>query len=118
MPNPEIVNASSHGIANTSSHSEPNAILPRVETRSVPANKRANPPLRKRRGFDGIRVFRTAARHCPAPKPPITKFKVTIQDVIGGTTTYRTNDGSDAVEMTVYFDQTSGTFKVIMYTYK
>src|SRR5258708_20005561 len=39
--------------------------------RSVPANKRANPPPRKRRGFDGIRVFRIAARHSPAPKPPI-----------------------------------------------
>ena len=41
-----------------------------------------------------------------------------IDDLRGGTSTYKTNDGSDAVEFTVYFDQSTGTFKFIMYTYK
>ena len=49
---------------------------------------------------------------------PATPFSITITDLRGGTSTSLANDGTDvAVEMTVYFDASTGTFKVIRYSY-
>ena len=49
---------------------------------------------------------------------PTSAARITITDLRGGTSTSMANDGSDAVETTVFFDQTTGTFKVIRYTYR
>jgi PKD repeat protein len=48
---------------------------------------------------------------------PTSPFKIQITDVSGGTTTYKSNDGSAAVTITWYFDVASGTYKMFMYTY-
>src|SRR5580704_3053688 len=77
VPKPEIVMASSHGIANTSNHSEPNAILPSVESFSVPAKRRANPPLTELSDFDGRRKPRPTTRPCPAANPGIASGTIT-----------------------------------------
>ena len=55
-----------------------------------------------------------AARSGTAPSSP---FRVEIQDLRGSTYTSIANDGQRALEYTVFFDQTTGTFKFIMYRY-
>jgi uncharacterized repeat protein (TIGR01451 family) len=48
---------------------------------------------------------------------PTGFFRVTITDLRGGTTTSKANDGMGALEYTVYFDATTGTYKFIIYRY-
>ena len=48
---------------------------------------------------------------------PTSSFRVTIQDLRGGTMTTQANDGLAALEVTYFFDQATGTYKVIMFRY-
>ena len=48
---------------------------------------------------------------------PTGPFRVTIQDLRGGAMTTMANDGNGALEMTVYFDHSTGTYKVIQFHY-
>ena len=48
---------------------------------------------------------------------PTGPFRVTIQDLRGGAMTTMANDGNGALEMIVYFDHSTGTYKVIQFHY-
>ena len=66
--------------------------------------------------FFGHPNFVVTGSH-PAISVAIAPFRVQITDMRGGTMTSIANDGNAAVDVTVYFDVATGTYKLIRFAY-